>query len=262
MREGIIERGNDILANVVLPRRAPRPQEVGETGRIIRATLFDMDGTLIDSEAHTGASIADVMERYGVQDAYLPSTMTRGCTWESICVALRSKYPSAGEMPNLLQELADRFDELVHRQIIPITGAREALKEAAMHMPTAIVSSSPTDLIRKLVHAWELEAWYPAEHCIGGEQMKHSKPNPEGYLLAAERLGVDPSHCLIFEDSFAGLSAARSSGGYTVAILEAAGEHTEFQTIADVGLQSFGELRHSFWSELQAGKTLNWEPSR
>lgn len=102
----------------------------------------------------------------------------------------------------------------------PITGAREFL-EALPRDRWALVTSAPIDLARTRMNAAGVPL--PAV-LITAEEIRYGKPAPDGFLLAASRLGTTPADCLVFEDSAAGIAAAEAAGA-TVVVVTAAHRH-------------------------------------
>lgn len=235
------------------------PQEVAwkNLRSPIRACLFDLDGTLIESESQTGESIQDVMRGYGVEGASLPSTLTRGCSWRSICLSLQKAYPAVElDLVRLEADLIRRWGELVHQGVQPLPGAIEAFRAAAEVGGVAVVSSSPQALVEHLLASVGLARYVPLSLQIGAERVSRSKPDPEGFLMAASKLGVPPEECLIFEDSEAGLRAARATGGQSIAILYSTDTPDLCRSLADLSIRDYRDLPPHFWKAIARGSTL------
>jgi HAD superfamily hydrolase (TIGR01509 family) len=181
-----------------------------------QAVFFDMDGTLIDSEPLAEILVEQLLEKRGLPAPSFPLSRFHGQTWARVEATLLELYPDLAGLP-----LADRFEREFHDLLareLPraITGACEAVAAAARRCAVGIVSSSPRATIELVAARLELSG-----HCrviVGAEDVRHSKPHPECYLLAAERAGVPPARCLVFEDSEAGLEAARAAGMTAVGI--------------------------------------------
>lgn len=172
--------------------------------------LFDLDGVLVDTEGiytefwHS----VDVLYPTGVERF---EYVIKGNTLETIL----SKYFKAADHPAILEMLAEHERTMVYR---PFDGTRRFLAELrAEGVPSAIVTSSSRLKMRNLFEAlpWLRDA---VDIIITGDDVVNSKPDPEGYRLAAERLGLDSSRCVVFEDSMAGVEAGRRAGGKVVGI--------------------------------------------
>ena len=86
----------------------------------------------------------------------------------------------------------------------------------ANHIPMAVASSSRIHVIEGNLNNWGLTHYFKA--LVSGQQVKHSKPDPEIFLLAAEKLGTDPAHTLVLEDSYNGVRAGAAGGFVTVMV--------------------------------------------
>ena len=86
----------------------------------------------------------------------------------------------------------------------------------ANHIPMAVASSSRVHVIEGNLNNWGLIHYFKA--LVSGQQVKHSKPDPEIFLLAAEKLGTDPAHTLVLEDSYNGVRAGAAGGFVTVMV--------------------------------------------
>ena len=86
----------------------------------------------------------------------------------------------------------------------------------ANHIPMAVASSSRVHVIEGNLNNWGLTPYFKA--LVSGQQVKHSKPDPEIFLLAAEKLGTDPAHTLVLEDSYNGVRAGADGGFVTVMV--------------------------------------------
>ena len=86
----------------------------------------------------------------------------------------------------------------------------------ANHIPMAVASSSRVHVIEGNLNNWGLTHYFKA--LVSGQQVKHSKPDPEIFLLAAEKLGTDPAHTLVLEDSYNGVRAGAAGGFVTVMV--------------------------------------------
>ena len=86
----------------------------------------------------------------------------------------------------------------------------------AQHIPMAVASSSRVHVIEGNLNNWGLTHYFKA--LVSGQQVKHSKPDPEIFLLAAEKLGTDPAHTLVLEDSYNGVRAGAAGGFVTVMV--------------------------------------------
>jgi sugar-phosphatase len=88
---------------------------------------------------------------------------------------------------------------------------------------------------------------------IGAESVRVGKPDPEGFLLAARALGVDPAACVVFEDSEAGLLAARAAGMRSMFITYVAADIPQNSARATATFTNYETLPPRFWNELAAG---------
>lgn len=182
------------------------------------AILLDLDGTLVDSEAVHTESIQRALSASGIVLNEHERRFVIGHAWQEIYAELRVGERTGMDLPALQKAAVDAkkvmFAEGIGFRIIP--GARElAALGKRLQVPMAIVSGSCRAEIAQALEL--LQIGDVLEFYMGAEDYPRGKPAPDGYLAAAERLGVDPAGCLVFEDSEAGIGSARAAGMRVVA---------------------------------------------
>ena len=179
--------------------------------------LFDWDGVVIDSSSqHERSWELLAAER----DLFLPEGHFKagfGKKNEIIIPTL-----GWGNDPAIIRELADRkealYRELVAEEGVTILpGARELLEALKGEgIPRAVGSSTPRENLDALFATTGLDALFDAVVC--GSDVSHGKPDPEVFLSGAAKLGLLPSRCIVIEDAFAGIEAARRGGMKVVGV--------------------------------------------
>ncbi|MGQ7312626.1 HAD family hydrolase [Microbacterium arabinogalactanolyticum] len=172
------------------------------------AVLFDLDGTLIDSEGLWLDVIDARLASAGLPSAHLPRF--EGVT--SIDAArLLQELGAEGDGVQLLaaqleQQAVDAFDSRL-TWVPGAPDALQALREAGI--PLGLVTSSTREWVTTAERSLTLGRF---DAIVTVEDVVHPKPNPEPYRRAAELLGVDPGDCVVFEDSLVGLRSATDAG--------------------------------------------------
>jgi HAD superfamily hydrolase (TIGR01509 family) len=218
----------------------------------VRAVLFDLDGTLVDSEIHTDAAVREIAARHGVADFSLPHTETRGRTWGHIADAMRERGPIALGREALAQELLLYWD-VIAADPTPVPGATDALREASRHLALGVVSSSPKPVIDRFLAKLGLSGFIAPDARIGGDAVARSQPYPEVYLLGGRALKADPADCLVFEDSRAGLEAARAAGMRSMFIRCCAADIPGNTALATASSRDYRSLPPNFWLRIREG---------
>jgi HAD superfamily hydrolase (TIGR01549 family) len=167
------------------------------------AFLFDLDGTLIDTETIWIDAIELALHQRGAMLSHAEATeLVLGRSWPDIFANIRRRFPAA---------YASR-EEMETITVPSIT----LLRRLAGQAPTVIVSGSTRNRIAESLELMDAVGLVP--FYIGAEDYERGKPAPDCFLLAAERLGLLPERCLVFEDSAAGVAAAKSAGMACVAL--------------------------------------------
>lgn len=219
----------------------------------VRAALFDLDGTLIDSETQTDEAIATVLARYGLPGFSLPNSDTRGRTWAHAAETILRLTALEISARQLEAQLLAEWN-IATARVNPIRGAPAALRTAAAcGLKLAVVSSSPRSVIDSFVRRLQVEDCITAQACVGGDNVRIGKPDPECFLLAASRLGVEPAEALVFEDSSAGLQAARAAGMRAMFITCCAADFNGSMALATGSFTHYEKLPPDFWARLAAG---------
>jgi HAD superfamily hydrolase (TIGR01509 family) len=210
--------------------------------RSISAVLWDLDGTLVDTEPSWIAAEYRLVESFGGSwsDEHAKALVGNPLLVSGEYLREHGGVPlPAGQIVQLL--LADVLAD-VRREVHWRPGVRRLLAECRQHgLTTALVTMSYLEL------AEAVAARLPAgsfDTLVTGDQVRRGKPDPEAYLLAADRLGVDPARCLAVEDSPTGVAAAEAAGCLVVAVpnqvpIPAAATRT---IVADLASLSLAEL--------------------
>ncbi len=219
----------------------------------VRALLFDLDGTLVDTEVQTAEAITGVVAQHGVPGFSLPIIETHGRTWPDIALRIRELTGITVPAPDLAAQMQQRWSALTtHAR--PLPGAQAALHAAAAAgLGIAIVSSSPHAVIDSFAARLGVADLVPGHARIGGDEVSRGKPDPEGFLRAATTLGADPATTLVFEDSRAGLTAARNARMASMYVTCCAGVDPVNVSIATAQCRDYEALPDGFWHELMRG---------
>ena len=178
------------------------------------AFFFDLDGTLIDSEILWARAIAGWLAENGIEaDVNAIAALVFGHGWLDIHRALLEEFTalprlSADQVAIRLRAHYNRLSSDPCAIIIPSSVA--FYKAAAKLAPCAIVSGSPRNDVANAAKLCGIDE--DTAFVIGAEDYAHGKPAPDGYLLAARRLGVKPADCIVVEDSTAGVRSGIAAG--------------------------------------------------
>ena len=185
---------------------------------MIRAFFFDLDGTLMDTEVLWIRAIRDYLLTHGVVCTQEETTaLVYGRSWNDVYAEIARRFPHvATGIDRVGAELRVCHRRLRTESDVRIVGSVELLVRLAAEYPVAIVSGSPRADIADGVALMGVEPF--VRFFLGAEDYRPGKPDPACFLLAAQRMQVEPAACLVFEDSAAGVRAAKAAGMSCVAL--------------------------------------------
>ncbi|WP_286174225.1 HAD family hydrolase [Rhodobacter sp. NTK016B] len=178
--------------------------------------IFDCDGVLVDSEPISLAVMLDVLAEAGcVLDEPEAYRHFLGKSLGSVADWLKRER-GLDLTPSLLGALRERLLARFEQDLQPMPGVGQAL--AGLGVPVCVASSSQPDRIRLSLRVTKLLPFFEP-HIFSASMVANGKPAPDLFLHAAQKMQVDPSECLVIEDSPAGLTAARAAGMKAVAYI-------------------------------------------
>ncbi|MGI9198657.1 MAG: HAD family hydrolase [Candidatus Nanopelagicaceae bacterium] len=186
------------------------------TSLFFEAVLFDMDGLTVNSEPQWLEAETELTAQYGYQWTIEDQAYCLGGPLSKVGKYMSDLVEGVEDGEFFHRELVNLMVEKVSARVNFMPGAQELLKQLDLiSVPLALVSASPRSIVdAALKHISPL----PFRATISSDDVSKTKPDPEGYLKAANFLNVDIAKCLILEDSMTGVTAARASGAKVVAV--------------------------------------------
>ena len=213
--------------------------------QVLRAVLWDLDGTLVDSGDYHWRSWRDTMREEGIELTYQQFLDSFGQRNDRIL----TNWLGAGVDPTRITRIGDAkealYRELARREgLVALPGATEwvtRLHEQGWRQ--AIASSAPRANVEVMIEVVGIGRLIDA--FVSAEDVSRGKPDPDVFLAAASRLGVPPNRCIVVEDAAAGVEAARRAGMRCIGVN--AGGALE----ADVFVRSLADLSNDAFERLQ-----------
>ncbi len=184
--------------------------------RLPKAVLWDLDGTLIDSEPYWMKSEIELAERHGATWTEEDGKSLVGMALKDSTRLMGERFGVELDQDKVINELTDSVTEQLRREILWRPGAQELLRELRRKgVKTALVTMSLRRMALQVVESIPFKAF---DVIVAGDDVVHGKPHAEPYLKAAQLLGVDPRDCVAFEDSISGILSAEAAGTKAVGI--------------------------------------------
>lgn len=206
----------------------------------ISAVIFDLDGTVLSNEDEYGIAFRKVLRSLGKKvDKKYPHTGGIGVEENWPRLLAKYKIITNKTVEELARETQNEYLNLLDR-VTFIKGFKDFvadLKQAEIEC--ALATSNAWWIVDKVSEYLDLEGLFTA--ITTGEEVEHKKPDPNLFLVAAQKLGVKPDQCLVIEDSKAGIEAAHRAGMKAVGIARN-DKHAKELKEADIKVRNFYEL--------------------
>jgi len=180
------------------------------------AVLWDMDGTLVNTEPYWISAETELIESFGGSWSHDEAMQLVGSgLWHSAAVLQAKGVALSAD--EIVDALTDRvLEQLVEFGVPWRPGAKELLIELReLGIPTALVTMSVS---RMAHHVADQLGFVGFDAVVSGDDVTNAKPDPEPYLLGAQLLGVDPTHCVAIEDSLPGMASALAAGSVVIGV--------------------------------------------
>jgi sugar-phosphatase len=206
---------------------------------MIEAFIFDLDGTIIDSEPLWQEAELEIFAEEGVELTPEDIAPSKGLYTLD---AVKLLYPKINSPRRSIEELTRALNERALHLILDRGNLKHGVVEtiallASTKVPMAIASSTIRHMIGKIAGHFEIEKYFTL-YCSGQEE-RYGKPHPAIYLTCTRKLGADPQKSIAFEDSFNGMLSARAAGLKLVAYLDIGNYADTKYDFADLKLESF-----------------------
>lgn len=217
----------------------------------ISAIIFDMDGILIDSENLWQQTERAIFGELGFELSDELLVQTRGLRTEEMVAHWSARFPLDGVEPAALMEDYDqRMVETMKREVPLMEGARELIGFfRELGLPVALATCSTHAHIDAVMERHNLRDSF--DLLVSAAKNMQGKPHPEVYLYTAEKLQVDPTSCLAFEDSFFGVVSAKAARMRVVAMPDHSEYDQERFGAADLKIRSLTEFTPETFEKLQ-----------
>jgi sugar-phosphatase len=219
---------------------------------MIDAVIFDMDGVLLDSEPFWQEAEIGIFATVGIHLTRAQCIETTGLPVNDVVAYRYNQNPwNQKSLDQVSDEILTGVELRVRERAVLLDGVMDVLEFfKKCRILTALASSSATRLIKTVLNKFSMENTFRVVH--SAEQEEYGKPHPAVFLATAKLLHISPAHCLVIEDSFNGLIAAKAARMKTVVIPMAEQWNEARFDIADSKLKSLKEFSEQQWNRLKA----------
>ena len=219
---------------------------------MINGVIFDMDGLMFDTERMWATFWEPALAALGLEYKEGLAEAERGTAGETSRNIVRQFYGEDCDANAIIDSLHRVADEEFQKPVPKKPGLDELLAWLdANHIPMAVASSSRVHVIEGNLNNWGLTHYFKA--LVSGQQVKHSKPDPEIFLTAAKALGTTPAETLVLEDSYNGVRAGARGGFVTVMVPDLAPADDEMRRLYTAECKDLHEVKKM----LEEGKLLS-----
>jgi len=209
-----------------------------------KAVIWDMDGVLVDTGDMHFLSWCEVARTFGYSYSRQEFDTDFGRQNKDILERMLGSDLEQDFIEEFCQKKEDLFLEMAHNRLQPIPGLLPVLQFLqGKGIPMAVASSSPMQNIKVLLKELQIRPFFDVVLSVGSLP---GKPDPAVFLEAARSLDVLPAHCVVFEDSIAGVAASKAGGMTCVAITTT--NPPELLAKADTIIGRYEELPQEFFS--------------
>jgi sugar-phosphatase len=185
-----------------------------------RAVLFDLDGTLVDTERENVESVVLAARRWRVELGADMRKFIVGHSWNEIHARIQHDYGLQVEMGVLIAAAVEEKRVLFATQgYQALPGALALVRRLVGRAGLAVVSGSSRVEVHETIAGIGLTECF--QHLLGAEDYRQGKPHPEGYQSAMRLLGVAPRACIVIEDAEPGILAGKAAGAHVIAVRRA-----------------------------------------
>jgi len=183
----------------------------------IQAVIFDMDGVIVDSEPYSMQALIDILRQYGIEPTEDDMRQSYGRRVRDDFVDYFAKYGVTADVNMAIAHKHARYYHLAAGHLQSFPGAMPLLNRLRDHgYRLALASSGDRVKVAFGLQALQLNGTFEA--IVSGDDVTHSKPDPEIYLTAAQCLGVFPAACIAIEDAPSGVESAKRAGMRCIAV--------------------------------------------
>lgn len=211
----------------------------------IDGIVFDMDGVIFDTERIGLESWRIVADKYGLENIEEAVRRCMGRNVADSMVILQDMFGDTVDVAKLKPETNTVFHSILKERGLPVKkGARELLEFLKENGVTfGLASSTNYEVVTEQLTKAGLIDYFKV--IIGGNMVEHSKPEPEIYLMACEKLNFDPKNTYAVEDSYNGLLSASRAGMMTVLVPDLFEPSKEMLELADEKFEDLDKLREA-----------------
>ncbi len=207
----------------------------------IKAVLFDMDGTIADTEPYHVKAIQEILkEELNLRTSEDEIGEYIGLVYEEKLKNIFKKRRINKDVHELSNKIRKRYIKSVERDINLFSGTKDLFKRLKKNkFLIGLVSSGVRKDMNIVMKATNSKKYFDVT--IAGDEVENKKPDPECYLKAAEKLHINPEECVVVEDSIPGVEAAKNAGMFCIAVPNKYIKNGDFSK-ADIVVDGLNEI--------------------